>query len=194
MSIETKINSLIAAANTKTGKTDADLTSAVQSLVDGYGAQAPKYVNSTAEMTDTGRTYVLAATGHVWAYGEVETETTITDTIAPTDGNPYHDGYRLGADATTDSMTSGATGYFLTPLIDLTKAAYQGKTIQLRLEGAHFAANSTFETWIQCRLYGLDKTVLSARPYVFADASNANNVVYVCNGKLSVEYNSDNHY
>lgn len=37
MSVESKINSLITAANTKTGKTDADLTSAVQSLVDGYG-------------------------------------------------------------------------------------------------------------------------------------------------------------
>lgn len=37
MSIESKINSLITAANTKTGKTDANLTSAVQSLVDGYG-------------------------------------------------------------------------------------------------------------------------------------------------------------
>lgn len=37
MSVERKINSLITAANTKTGKTDANLTSAVQSLVDGYG-------------------------------------------------------------------------------------------------------------------------------------------------------------
>lgn len=37
MSVESKINSLITAANTKTGKTDANLTSAVQSLVDGYG-------------------------------------------------------------------------------------------------------------------------------------------------------------
>lgn len=44
MSVESKINSLITAANTKTGKTDADLTSAVQSLVDGYsGGGAPIY-------------------------------------------------------------------------------------------------------------------------------------------------------
>lgn len=35
MSIESKISSLITVANTKTGKTDADLTSAMQSLVDG---------------------------------------------------------------------------------------------------------------------------------------------------------------
>lgn len=44
MSIESKISSLITAANTKTGKTDADLTSAMQSLVDGYGGGgAPIY-------------------------------------------------------------------------------------------------------------------------------------------------------
>ena len=37
MSIKTKIRSLIAAANTKTGNHYADLTTAVQSLIDGYG-------------------------------------------------------------------------------------------------------------------------------------------------------------
>ena len=38
MSIKTKIRSLIEAANAKTGKRDTDLTAAVQSLIDGYGA------------------------------------------------------------------------------------------------------------------------------------------------------------
>ena len=37
MSIKTKIRSLIDAANAETGKDDADLTTAVQSLIDGYG-------------------------------------------------------------------------------------------------------------------------------------------------------------
>ena len=37
MSIKTKIRSLIAAANAKTGNHYADLTTAVQSLIDGYG-------------------------------------------------------------------------------------------------------------------------------------------------------------
>nr|DAE38877.1 MAG TPA: hypothetical protein [Caudoviricetes sp.] len=40
MSVESKINNLISAANTKTGKTDSDLTNAMQSLVDGYGGGA----------------------------------------------------------------------------------------------------------------------------------------------------------
>ena len=38
MSVKTKIRSLIAAANAKTGKSDTNLTAAVQSLIDGYGA------------------------------------------------------------------------------------------------------------------------------------------------------------
>lgn len=47
MSVESKINSLITAANTKTGKTDADLTSAMQSLVDGYGGGETVYMASS---------------------------------------------------------------------------------------------------------------------------------------------------
>lgn len=37
MSIKSKIQSLISAANTATGESDATLTDAVQTLVDGYG-------------------------------------------------------------------------------------------------------------------------------------------------------------
>ena len=38
MSLESKIRSLIAGANAKTGETDADLTNAIQRLIDGYGS------------------------------------------------------------------------------------------------------------------------------------------------------------
>ena len=38
MSLKSKIQALITAANAKTGKSDTDLTAAVQSLIDGYGA------------------------------------------------------------------------------------------------------------------------------------------------------------
>lgn len=37
MSLKTKIQALITAANAKTGKSDTNLTAAVQSLIDGYG-------------------------------------------------------------------------------------------------------------------------------------------------------------
>lgn len=36
MSVKSKIQALIAAANAKTGKNDTDLTAAVRSLIDGY--------------------------------------------------------------------------------------------------------------------------------------------------------------
>ena len=38
MSVKSKIQALITAANAKTGKSDTNLTAAVQSLIDGYGA------------------------------------------------------------------------------------------------------------------------------------------------------------
>ena len=171
--------------------TEADKAEIADMVNGATIVQAPKYVNSVDEMTDVNRPYVLISTGHIWANANVEIEATLTDTITATDDNPYHDGYRFGSATTSDSMTSGATGYFLTPMIDLTKAAYQGKTIQLHLGGAHFVSTGAFETWIQCRLYGLDKTVLAARPYVFDDATNPNNVVYMANGTISVEYHNE---
>ena len=54
MGIKTKMQSLIDAANAKTGKGDADLTTAVQSLIDGYGADTiahgdiPDYIKAAA--------------------------------------------------------------------------------------------------------------------------------------------------
>lgn len=171
--------------------TEADKAE-IADMVDGATiVQAPKYVNSTTEMTDVNRPYVLISTGHIWANANVEIETTLTDTITATDDNPYHEGYRLGSDGTSDSMTAYATGYFLTPLIDLTKAEYQGKTIQLHLEGAHFASDTTYETWIQARVYGVDKSVLVNRYSVFADMTNDNNIAHHCNGTMSIAYNSE---
>ena len=171
--------------------TEADKVE-IADMVDGATiVQAPKYVNSVTEMTDINRPYVLISTGHIWANANVEIETTLTDTITATDDNPYYEGYRLGSAMTSDSMTHDATGYFLTPLIDLTKAAYQGKTIQLHLEGAHFASDTAFETWIQARVYGVDKSVLVNRYYVFTDMSNNNNIAHACNGTMSIAYNSE---
>lgn len=48
MSLKSKIQSLITAANTKTGETDTNLTDAVSTLIDGYGAGATEpYVEET---------------------------------------------------------------------------------------------------------------------------------------------------
>ena len=48
MSVKTKIRSLIEAANAKTGNHYADLTTAVQSLIDGYGV-AVERINFTID-------------------------------------------------------------------------------------------------------------------------------------------------
>lgn len=51
MSIKSKIQALITAANAKTGETDATLTDAVQTLVDGYGGITP---SGSIEITENG--------------------------------------------------------------------------------------------------------------------------------------------
>lgn len=55
MSIKSKIQSLITAANATTGETDATLTDAVQTLVDGYGGITP---TGSINITDTNPTDV----------------------------------------------------------------------------------------------------------------------------------------
>lgn len=55
MSLKSKIQALITAANAKTGETDATLTDAVQTLVDGYGGITPA---GNINITDTNVTDV----------------------------------------------------------------------------------------------------------------------------------------
>ena len=73
MSVESKINSLITVANAKTGKTDADLTAAVQSLVDGYGGGSSEVTHFTFTPTENTQSIELQftdviETGLVTAY------------------------------------------------------------------------------------------------------------------------------
>ena len=74
MSIKTKIRSLIAAANAKTGNHCADLTTAVQSLIKGYGV-----VVEQISFTIDGETF-SAVSGETWTewiggYSRVVSET-----------------------------------------------------------------------------------------------------------------------
>lgn len=70
MSIKSKIQSLIAAANSKTGESDTTLTDAVQTLVDGYG-QGGGYTNDDfADITKPiGAVTVSSAAGKYLLYG-----------------------------------------------------------------------------------------------------------------------------
>ena len=66
MSIKTKIRSLIAAANAKTGKGDTDLTTAVQSLIDGYGA-AVEQISFTIDDGGSNSETFSVVSGTTWA-------------------------------------------------------------------------------------------------------------------------------
>lgn len=70
MSIKSKIQSLIAAANAKTGNNCSDLTTAVQSLINGYGV-AVTQISFTIQQHDGGEIIIRGSytvnSGTTWA-------------------------------------------------------------------------------------------------------------------------------
>ena len=66
MSIKTKIRSLIAAANAKTGKGDTDLTAAVQSLIKGYGVVVEQISFTIDDGGSNSETFSVVS-GTTWA-------------------------------------------------------------------------------------------------------------------------------
>ena len=155
----------VTAANIKNalGYTPADQKQLDEFIASG-GFSVP-IVDSVDEMVDTSKQYILKSTGTIWAYksSATEQEVTVTDEL---DDTTYYDNSRFGSSATglTDGFHNDATGYHITPLIDLTKAEYQGNTIQIHFEGVKYITSAT-ETWIQHRYYKTDESVLYARGY-----------------------------
>lgn len=170
----------VTAANIKNalGYTPANQEQLDEFIASG-GFSAP-IVDSVDEMVDTSKQYILKSTGTIWAYKSSETgqEVTVTDEL---DDTTYYDNSRFGSSATglTDGFHNDVTGYHVTPLIDLTKAKYKGKTIQIHFEGAHYISESN-ETYIQNRGYAPDGTVLFARSF-----SNPTNAEYL--GSVSIK-------
>ena len=66
MSVKSKIQALITAANAKTGKSDTDLTAAVQSLIDGYGA-AVEQISFTIDDGGSNSETFSVVSGTTWA-------------------------------------------------------------------------------------------------------------------------------
>lgn len=66
MSVKSKIQALITAANAKTGKSDTDLTAAVQSLIDGYGA-AVEQISFTIDDGGSSSETFSVVSGTTWA-------------------------------------------------------------------------------------------------------------------------------
>lgn len=105
MSIKSKIQSLITAANAKTGETDATLTDAVQTLVDGYGQGGTPVINPLT-VTENG-TYT--APSGVDGYSPV---TVNVEGITPSETFTFTPTTEIGA-ATSDksSGTVATIGY-----------------------------------------------------------------------------------
>ena len=149
--------------------------------------QAPLYVESTDKMTDTSRVYVLAETGHIWAYMDtsVEKEVTVKDQIVGTTDNPY----QVGRLSSSGSFGEATAGYVITPYIDLTQAKYAGKTIELHLDGNRYVSEAN-ESYIQMAIFKTDKTVINGRTATCLDKSVAilpvlTNVTTKINGETS---------
>lgn len=144
--------------------TQADIDAAVSNIM-------PEFVDSVDEMTDKAKKYVLTTTGTVWQYDDTITETevtkTVTDNIVGTTDNPYQTG-RLSSGG---ALSADVTTHTLTPYVDLTKAEYQGKAINIHLEGNRYASESV-ETYIMSALYDADKNVILGRGYTTQESSN----------------------
>lgn len=151
-------------------------------------------VDRIEDMVDRSKIYCLSTDGYLYQYKSSTTQETVTirDDIVATADNGYIDKSRMSSSTTSDTFTTGndQNGYHVTPLIDLTKAEYQGKTIQLHLDGCQYASTGAYAQWIQSRSYGLDKTVLEARPYTCDTNLSGSGLIDTKNGTISVKYNS----
>lgn len=148
--------------------------------------QAPQHVESTDKMTDTSKVYVLAETGHIWAYMDttVEKEVTVRDDIIGTTDNPY----QVGRLSSGGALSNDVNTHTLTPFIDITKAAYQGKTIQIHLEGNRYASESN-ETYIMAATFDTAKAVIVGRAYT--DLSKANFLGGFDNAGMTLEIHGE---
>ena len=116
MSVKSKIQALITAANAKTGKSDTDLTTAVQSLIDGYGV-AVEQISFTID--DETFSAVSGATWIEWlgGFSRVVSETSGLTLYTVADGPVVADEagvYAVSLDGSTavsgsDAIISGAT-------------------------------------------------------------------------------------
>ena len=120
MSLKSKIQALITAANAKTGKSDTNLTAAVQSLIDGYGAPVEQIsfslqIYQGGETSDYGT--FTAASGTTWADWIGSGRTFDDGLVLIIDGNGHvvnNEGlFELQYGSTTvsgsDAIISGAT-------------------------------------------------------------------------------------
>lgn len=113
--------------------------------------EAPTFVDSVDEMTDTNKSYVNTKTGTIWVHKTATVEKTLTDVIESTADNPASNGQYVNK-----GNLSAKTDSFATPFIDLTK--YSG-TIKLIVKGAT-CIYDTATAYYQCAYHKTDGTYI----------------------------------
>lgn len=88
MSIRSKIQSLITAANAKTGESDTTLTDAVQTLVDGYG-QGGGVTTQPLSVTENGTYTAPSGTAYTPVTVNVPTGGSLPSVISKIDGGSF---------------------------------------------------------------------------------------------------------
>lgn len=177
--------------------TDADRAEIAERVEGATVVQAPKYVNSTDEMLDPNRVYVIKSTGRMYANMKTTYEEERIGTHYAADifvDNNFLDGQRLSSSTTEDTFSNDAPGRHLTPKLDLTKEEYAGKTIQIHLDstgaGVQYGSTGNYTAFIQCRVYDANGNILNPRLFV-CDTNIGNSMLSVLNN-LSVKYNGIN--
>lgn len=122
----------------------------------------PLFAQSVDELNASGdktKIYLLPD-GYLYAWAKSTSQETVTVStpVNGTPDNPYKDGYRLGSSG--DTFHNDATGYTVTPYIDL--SPYSGKNINIILEGLTYFTETPTQ-WVQSRCYKDSSTVFVVR-------------------------------
>lgn len=153
--IENDIGAIDIALGTKADKSYVD-NAVLSSQGTPLFAQSVDELNASGDKT---KIYLLPD-GYLYAWAESTSQETVTVStpVNGTPDNPYKDGYRLGSSG--DAFHNDASGYTVTPYIDLTP--YSGKNINIILEGLTYFTETPTQ-WVQSRSYKDSSTVFIAR-------------------------------
>ena len=152
-------------------------------LIASGGFSVP-IVDSVDEMVDTSKQYILKSTGTIWEWKETTTEKEVTVR------NDITSGYERGRLSSGGANSGDVQTHTLTPLIDIAKAEYQGKTIQIHLEGNRYFSE-TAETYIMTAVFDTGKGTIYGRSYSCLDR-NAGLLGALDNAGATAEIHSTN--
>lgn len=168
--------------------TDSDKAEIAVLVENATIVQAPQYVDSVAKMTDTGKVYVLASTGELWAYMDTTTTGTVREDI---DAGVIANS-RLGSDGSI-ATDSAYAGYVATSnYIDLT--AYP-IPFTLHLEGADFLPEGNI-SYTRMATYDANKTKIAcgAHYQVYGGTNGRHAYLNITKDDIVVDDNGDAHF